>query len=115
MDSQERFDLITRNAEEVLTPEDLKNMLDTGMKIKHYIGYEISGKVHLGTGLVTGSKIADFQKAKADCSCYLATWHAWINNKLGGDLEIIRKSAEYFKEGLKAGIETMGGNPDKVK
>lgn len=115
MDTQERFDLITRNVEEVLTPEDLMQFLENGVKLKHYIGFEISGKVHLGTGLVTGQKIADLQKAKVDCSQYLATWHAWINNKLGGDLDVIRKSADYFKEGLKAGIEIMGGDPEKVK
>ena len=64
MDINERFDLITRNAEEVLTPEDLRNLVETNEKLKHYIGFEISGKIHLGTGLMSGSKIADFQKAK---------------------------------------------------
>jgi tyrosyl-tRNA synthetase len=115
MDSESRFELITKNTEEVLTSEDLKDMIQKGIPLKHYIGFEISGKVHLGTGLMTGLKIADLQKAKVDCSCYLATWHAWINNKLGGDLDVIRKSADYFKEGLKAGIEVMGGDPDNVK
>jgi tyrosyl-tRNA synthetase len=115
MDTETRFDLLTRNTEEVITKEDLRNLLEQGIKLKHYIGFEISGKVHLGTGLMTGLKIADFQKAGVDCSCYLATWHAWINNKLGGDLEVIRKSADYFKEGLMAGIEVMGGDPEKVR
>jgi len=115
MDTETRFDFIARNTEEVLTPDDLKNLLEQGIKLNHYIGFEISGKVHLGTGLMSGLKIADFQKAKINCSCYLATWHAWINNKLGGDLDVIRKSANYFKEGLKAGIEVMGGDPGKVK
>ncbi len=115
MDVEERLALITRNTDEVLTPEDLKWMLTQGIPLRHYIGFEISGFVHLGTGLVTGSKIADFQKAGAKCSCYLATWHAWINNKLDGKLETIRKSAEYFKEGLKAAVLAMGGDPENVK
>lgn len=115
MDTETRFDLITRNTEEVLTPDDLRNLLEQGIKLRHYIGFEVSGQVHLGTGLMSGMKIADFQKAGADCSCYLATWHAWINNKLGGNLDVIRKSAEYFKQGLISGIEIMGGDPDKVR
>jgi len=115
MDSQKRYDLITKGTQEVLTPEDLKWMLDVGMPLKHYIGFEISGKVHLGTGLMTGKKIADFQKAGVECSCYLATWHAWINNKFGGDLDVIRKASGYFGESLKASIAAMGGDPAKVK
>ena len=116
MDSNNRFELITRNAEEVLTSADLKNLIDTNEKLKHYIGFEISGKIHLGTGLMSGSKIADFQKAKVSCSCYLATWHAWINNKLGGDFEVIKRVGDnYFKEGLKVSIDIMGGDSEKVK
>jgi len=116
MDINERFELITRNAEEVLTKEDLKNFLETNEKLKHYIGFEISGKIHLGTGLMSGLKIADFQKAKVACSCYLATWHAWINNKLGGDFDTIKRVGDnYFKEGLKVSIDIMGGDSEKVK
>ncbi len=116
MNTQEKFDLIARNTEEVLTPEDLKTLLKNKEKLKHYIGFEISGRVHLGTGLMCGQKIADFQKAGVECSCYLATWHAWINNKLGGDLEIIKGiGAKYFKEALKVSIDIMGGDSKKVK
>jgi tyrosyl-tRNA synthetase len=116
MDAERIIELVSRNTEEVLLKDDLAKLIEQGRKLKHYIGFEISGKVHLGTGLMTGAKIADFQKAKIDCSCYLATWHAWINNKLGGDIDTIRKiGAGYFKEGLRAGIMVMGGDVDKVK
>lgn len=115
MDSAHRFDLITRQTEEVLTGDGLHTMLDSGVKLKHYIGFEISGKVHLGTGVMTGAKIADFQKAGVDCSCFLATWHAWINNKFGGNIEVIRKASAYFEEALRSSIDTMGGDADKVR
>jgi len=114
MDTEERFQLITKDTEEVLTQEDLRWMLQAGVPLKHYIGFEVSGKVHLGTGLMTGKKIADLQKAKVQCTCYLATWHAWINNKFGGDLDIIRKASAYFAESLKSSIRVMGGDPEKV-
>jgi len=115
MDSKTKLDLITRQTEEILTPDGLSSMVDAGVKLRHYIGFEISGKVHLGTGIMTGAKIADFQKAGVDCSCFLATWHAWINNKFGGDIETIRKASAYFEEALRSSIEAMGGDEEKVR
>jgi tyrosyl-tRNA synthetase len=114
MDTEKRFDLITRSLEEVLTPEELRTLLTQGVPLKHYIGFEISGRVHLGTGFATGFKIADFQKAGVKCSCYLATWHAWINNKFGGDLDIIRKASRYFRTLLELSIDAAGGDSSKV-
>ena len=113
---KEKFDLIKKNTEEIMTEEDLKVLLDSGIKIKHYIGFEISGKIHLGTGLMCMSKVKDFMDAGIDCSVFLADWHSWINDKLGGDRETIKKVAGgYFKEGLKASLKCFGGNPDKLK
>ncbi len=116
MDADKRFELITKNTEEVLVQEELKKLIENNTKLKHYIGFEISGRIHLGTGLMTGLKIADFQKAGVECSCYLATWHAWINNKLGGNLDLIKGvGSKYFEEGLKISIDIMGGDSSKVK
>ena len=61
-------------------------------------------------------KVKDFQDAGVNCSVLLADWHTWINDKLGGDLGAIKKIAGgYFKEGLKASLECLGGNPEKLK
>lgn len=116
MDVQKRYELIIRNTEEVMTEKDLKPLLERGIKIKHYIGFEISGKIHLGTGLMCMSKVIDFIDAGIDCSIFLADWHSWINNKLGGDREKIKKVAGgYFKEGLIASLKCLGGEPEKLK
>ncbi len=116
MDVKKRFELIKKNTEEIMTEDDLKILLDSGIKIKHYIGFEISGKIHLGTGLMCMSKVKDFMDAGIDCSIFLADWHSWINDKLGGDREVIKKVAGgYFKEGLKASLKCFGGNPEKLK
>ncbi len=116
MKFKEKFELIKRNTEEIMTEEDLKILLDSGIKIKHYIGFEISGKIHLGTGLMCMSKVKDFMDAGIDCSIFLADWHSWINDKLGGNREAIKKIAVgYFKEGLKVSLKCFGGNPDKLK
>lgn len=108
-------ELITRNLEEVLTREDLQHLVDSGTPLRHYIGFEISGKIHLGTGLVCMSKVKDFVDAGVSCTIFLADWHSWINDKLGGDPETIRRIAVgYFQEGLKASFEALGGDPAKL-
>jgi tyrosyl-tRNA synthetase len=115
MDVKEKLDLIKRNTEEVLTEEDLIQCLERGEKLKHYIGFEISGKPHLGHGLVCMSKVKDFVDAGVECSIFLADWHSWINDKLGGDMEIIQKiGVPFFKEALIAAYKCVGGNPNDL-
>lgn len=109
------FDLITRNTEEVLIEEDLQGFIDSQEPLTHYIGFEISGKIHLGTGIACMKKVRDFQQAGVKTQILLADWHTWINDKLGGDRELIREvAAGYFKEGIKASLKAVGGNPDAV-
>ena len=111
-----KLELLKRNTEEILGEEDLKKLLDSKEKLKHYIGFEISGKIHLGTGLMCMLKVKDFIDAGVDCSIFLADWHSWINDKLGGNPEAIKKVAVgYFKEGMKASLKCVGGNPEKLK
>lgn len=115
MTAEKRLELITRNLEEVLTVEDLQKLLATNQPLKHYIGFEISGQVHLGSGLLTMLKIKDFVEAGVECTIFLADWHAWINDKLGGDKELIREMAtSYFKEAMVASYLCVGGDPQDL-
>jgi len=115
MTIEQKLNLIKRNTEEILTEEDLKKLLESGEPIRHYIGFEISGKVHLGTGLVCMQKVKDFMDAGVDCLIFLADWHTWINEKLGGDFEMIKRVAVgYFKEAMSAAFQCVGGNPGKL-
>ncbi len=82
MSPDEKFNLITRNLEEVLTPEELRELIASGTPLKHYIGYEVSGVLHIGQGLYTMMKIKDLQDAGVETTVLLADWHAWLNNKL---------------------------------
>lgn len=101
--------------EEVLTPERLVKYLEEAAELRHYIGFEISGFVHLGTGIISMQKVADFQRAGIKTTVFLADYHSWINRKLGGDLSTIRKVAGgYFKEALKVSLKIVGGDPDRV-
>lgn len=44
MDLEERISLVTRNTEEVVTPEELRLLLETKTKPKAYWGFESSGQ-----------------------------------------------------------------------
>jgi tyrosyl-tRNA synthetase len=102
--------------EEVLTEGKLVEYLTRGIPLKHYQGFEVSGFLHVGNGIVSAEKIKDFQEAGIEVNIFLADYHTWINKKLGGDLSTIRKVAGgYFKEALKQSIKIVGGDPDNVK
>ncbi|MCS7097213.1 MAG: tyrosine--tRNA ligase [Candidatus Methanomethylicia archaeon] len=102
--------------EELLTEERLIEYINMGLPLKHYIGFEISGFVHLGTGLMCMQKVADLQKVGVKTTVFLADCHSWINRKLNGDLDTIRKVAGgYFKEALKISIKIAGGDPDDTE
>ncbi len=112
MNINEKINLISRQTEEILTEEDLKNLFSKNVSLRHYIGFEISGKIHLGTGLVCIQKLKDFADAGVKTNILLADYHTWLNDKLGGDLKNIKKIAVgYFKEGLSVAYKCLGGDP----
>ncbi len=67
--------------------------------------------MHIGLGLVCGSKIKDMIEAGFEFTIFLADWHSWINNKMDGNLENIRVCGEYFKHCFTA----LGIKPESVK
>lgn len=97
MDAESRVGLITRNTVEVVTLEELKKKIESGERLKGYIGYEPSGLVHVGW-LVWMFKAWDLVEAGVDFVILEATWHAFINDKLGGDLQLIREAARLTRE-----------------
>ncbi|UCH57954.1 MAG: tyrosine--tRNA ligase [Candidatus Bathyarchaeota archaeon] len=98
MDTETRFELCTRNLQEIITPQELRRLLETNPHPKGYVGFECSGLMHAGTGLIVGKKMSDYVEAGFDFIIFLADWHSWINNKLGGVMESIRIGGEYFKD-----------------
>lgn len=116
MNNDQKFDLITRGLDEVLTMDELKELLASDKQLRHYIGFEISGKVHLGTGLMSMLVIKNLQQAGITTTVLLADWHTWLNKKLDGKLETARRMARsYFEEGLKAAALAIGADPEKIE
>lgn len=112
MDIEKKIELICRPpTEEVVTLEDLRALLEAEEHPIAYNGWEPSGLAHLGTGVICAYKMKDFAEAGIRYKAFLATWHAWINNKLGGDRELIRKAADLFRHSWLA----LGVPGDKIE
>ena len=67
--------------------------------------------MHIGTGLVCGTKIKDMVEAGSHFIIFLADWHSMINNKFGADMEKIEIAGEYFKHCFTA----LGLTEDKIE
>lgn len=93
------YSLVTRNAVEVVTDDELRALLVKSKK-RVYAGYEPSGEIHLGH-LVTVNKLIDLKEAGFEVVVLLADLHAFLNRK--GTMERVGELAEYNKrcfEGL---------------
>ncbi|MEM2095466.1 MAG: tyrosine--tRNA ligase [Candidatus Caldarchaeum sp.] len=103
MDLETRMELIMRPpTEEVLTPDELRSLLETDSSPVAYDGFEPSGLAHIPFALLRVVKLRDMLEAGCRFKLLLADWHAAINKKMGGDLEKIRRVGEYFVEVWKA-------------
>ena len=102
MDVESKVDLVLQEpTEEVVEIQELRQIFQTNVKPRHYIGLEISGKLHLGSLILTGYKINDFIEAGVQCNVFLADWHTYINNKLDNDWEKIIEVSKYYAEAFK--------------
>jgi tyrosyl-tRNA synthetase len=114
LDITEKIALVTKDpTEEVVTNEELENLFKTNSHPKHYIGLEISGFLHLGSLILTGFKINDFIKAGVESTVFLADWHTFINNKLGGDWEKIKSVSNYYADAFRLfcpGVKIIQGS-----
>src|ERR687895_2354979 len=102
MDIEEKMSLVKRPpTDEVVTADELRSLFETNSSPKHYIGLEISGKLHLGSLILTGFKINDFIKANFNTTVFLADWHTFINNKLEGNWDKIDRISQYYSDAFR--------------
>lgn len=104
----DRLELVMRNTEEIVTVDELKALLEQKNRPRAYVGYETSGKVHLGH-MLTANKLLDLQKAGFDVVVLLADLHAFLNEK--GSLEEVRKIADYNRDCFMA----LGLDPERTE
>jgi tyrosyl-tRNA synthetase len=91
MDLDSKKENIKRGTLEVVTEEELIDKIKKTKPIA-YIGYEPSGKIHLGHA-ITVKKMIDLQNAGFKVKILLADLHAYLNGK--GSLEEIDEISTY--------------------
>ncbi len=78
MDLEYRFQLIKRNTQEIVTEEELKNLLKNKKKPSVFWGWSITGRPHIGY-FVPVLKLADFLKAGFKVKLLLADIHGALD------------------------------------
>ena len=99
MSIEERIKLIRQNTAEIVTEEELAELLKNKKQPVAYCGYEPSGPIHLGH-FVTITKLMDFEKAGIKIKVLLADVHAYLNRK--GTEEDIKKEVDNWRKTVKA-------------
>ena len=99
MDAEKRFQLIKRNAVEIIEEAELKKLLKEKKSPIVYCGYEPSGPLHLGH-FVTIIKLMDLENAGFKAKVLLADIHAFLNRK--GDETLIKREVEAWKKTIRA-------------
>ena len=98
MDVKDKLELIKRNTEEIVTLDELKDVIQKKKPVV-YCGYEPSGPMHLGH-YVTILKLKDCAKAGFKVKVLLADVHTMLNKK--GDSDLISKEVESWRKTIKS-------------
>lgn len=116
-DKQAIIDRLVKNLAEVITEDELRARLGQSQnRLTHYIGFEISGYVHIGQGIMSALVMKDLTDLGVQCTVWLADWHTWINGKLDGTKETAARIGRgYFTEAITACYKAVGGNPEDLE
>jgi tyrosyl-tRNA synthetase len=99
MNIEEKINLVKKNTVEIVSEQELKDLLTKKKQPRVYCGYEPSGPMHLGH-FVTITKLMDLEKAGFKVVILLADIHALLNRK--GDLGDIKKQVDIWRKTVKA-------------
>lgn len=108
---EERIALIKEVGEEIIGENELPKLLQSEKELIAYDGFEPSGQMHITQGILRAININKMIEAGCTFKMLVADWHAFLNNKMGADLEKIQTVGKYFIEIWRA----CGMNLDKVE
>ncbi|MDP3918538.1 MAG: tyrosine--tRNA ligase [Nanoarchaeota archaeon] len=94
MDNQKRLDLILRNTQEVVSIDELNDLLNKKKKPVVYLGTAITGRPHISY-FVWVIKLADFLKAGFKVKLLLADIHGSLD---GTSWDVLDKRYKYYNE-----------------
>ncbi|KAJ2960319.1 hypothetical protein NQZ79_g4284 [Umbelopsis isabellina] len=109
---EEKYQLISRNLQEVLGAEEIKKILQE-RELKLYWGTAPTGKLHLGY-FVPMTKIADFLAAGCEITILFADIHAFLDN-MKAPLELVKHRTNYYKQVIISLLKSVGVSTDNLK
>ena len=112
MDTAERVDLVTRHTAEVVTDEELEELL-TAETPSVYIGYAPTGEMHIAH-FTTMRKLADFLKAGLDVTVLIADLHAHLDDEKS-PFGLLDARSRYYREAIEGMIGAAGADPDDIQ
>ncbi len=120
--NRKRLYLMIGDVEESVGIEHLVDCLadETSMAgdgvLRCYVGFEPSGKAHIGWKVLS-LQLKRMLEADANVLIFLADWHAWVNDKFGGNMEDIQKTALYMEETFRALLDypEEGDGPGQLR
>lgn len=83
---------------EIVTEEELSALLEAKPNPIAYDGFEPSGTAHIAQGVMRAINVNRMTRAGCRFKMFVADWHAWANNKMGGDLSRIQTTGNYLIE-----------------
>jgi tyrosyl-tRNA synthetase len=98
MDLEARVNLVKEVGEEIVTEDELRALLAEKANPIAYDGFEPSGTIHIAQGILRAINVNKMTRAGCKFKMFVADWHAWANNKMGGDLERIQVTGKYLIE-----------------
>ena len=112
MTPNEKLALIKRNAEEIVTEEELLKLLKE-KKPSAYIGYAPTGKLHIGH-FVPIIKIADFLNAGFKVKFLVADLHAFLDD-MKSPWDLLKYRTEYYSECVKGMLQAADVKLDNLE
>jgi len=107
MDIENKIEIIKSFAAEIVTEEELRNLFASNEHPVAYDGFEPSGIAPVHFGVYRAKIIKKMLSTGIKFKLYLADYFAFLNNKIGGNIDDIRTVGRYFVEVWKAaGIDT---------
>jgi len=111
MTPEERYNLITRNLQEIIGDGELKEKLKSKNEFTVYWGTAITGSISIAY-FFPMLKIADFLKASCKVKILLADFHGALDNTPWDELE---KKYNYYKEAITQILKTLNVPTTKLE
>jgi tyrosyl-tRNA synthetase len=104
-DLQADHDRLLSVAEEYITEDNLRSLIlrrghgSGNGPFNLYDGFEPSGRMHIAQGIFKAINVNKCTKSGGKFVFWVADWFAFMNDKMGGDLDKIKVVGQYMQQG----------------